>query len=83
MRDKLEATRSEIFDVVPFQESRQLGIAEHTENSRLSCAQSPRPTVGVSHRRPIAFAPLGRWDGLDGTGPTGWGWDEGWGRSEV
>jgi len=43
MRDKLEATRSEIFDVVPFQERRQLGIAEHTENSGLGCAQSPRP----------------------------------------
>jgi len=43
MRDQLEAARSEIFDVVPFQESRQLGIAEHTENSGLGCAQSPRP----------------------------------------
>ena len=31
VRDKLEATRSEIFDVVPFQEGQQLGIAEHRE----------------------------------------------------
>ena len=43
MRDKIGATRSEIFDQVPFQESRQLGIAEHTENSGLGCAQSPCP----------------------------------------
>ena len=33
---------SEIFDVIPFQESRQLGIAEHLENSGLGCAESPR-----------------------------------------
>lgn len=43
MRDKLEATQSEIFDVVPFQESRQLGIAEPPEYSGLGCAQPPRP----------------------------------------
>jgi len=43
MSDKLEATPSEIFDVVPFQESGQLGVAERTENSGLGCAQSSRP----------------------------------------
>ena len=31
--DKLEATLLEIFDVIPFQESRQLGIVEYTEKS--------------------------------------------------
>ena len=29
MRDKLEATLSKTFDVVPFQKSRQLGGSEH------------------------------------------------------
>jgi len=40
---KLEAT-PEIFEVVPFQEDRQLGIAEHREFwIRLGCVRSPRP----------------------------------------
>ena len=41
----MEATRrvSEILDVVPFQESRQLGIAEHTGNSKLGCTLSSGP----------------------------------------
>jgi len=43
MRDKLEATKSEIFDLVLIHESRQLGIVEHAENSRFGCARSPPP----------------------------------------
>ena len=43
MPGKLEAT-PELFDVVPFQEDRQHGIAEHREFwIRLGCARSPRP----------------------------------------
>ena len=49
MRDKVEATPSEVFNVAPFQESRQLGIAEHTERSILGCAQSPRPRSLFDH----------------------------------
>ena len=56
MRDELEATRSEIFDVVPFQESRQLGIAGDTENSGLGCAQSPCP-------RSLLLPPPSKWPG--------------------
>jgi len=42
MRRRREATSSKIFDMAPFQECRQLGIA-NTQNSGLGCAQSPRP----------------------------------------
>jgi len=38
-----EETPSEISDVVPFQESRQLSMAEHIKNSVLGCPQSPLP----------------------------------------
>ena len=39
MRARLEAIMLEIFDLVPFQESKQLGIVEHTE-AEISAAHS-------------------------------------------